>query len=333
MRDLLAPVLRRVSAPGGDGLVLRCDPHDPRTWELVRRRRGTTARIATLTVEAADATWRQAFASRRRGETVVIALARPFLVRETTVPAAAAGSLDRVLRYEMDRLTPFAAADVLFAYRPGVRDPLGSVLRVQVAVVPRTWVADLLARLAVLSIRPAMLEAPQAGAEEPLTIPLDDADPTYRARARMAWRLGFGVCGVLAAATLAIPIVRQSLALAAVEDRIAALRPRMDQVDALRRRIAAGSAGAGQIAAAREKAAEPLRILGLLTGLLPDDTFLTSISLRQGQMTMEGHSAAATKLIASMAAEPRFRNPAFAAPVVRADNGKDVFTIQAGFGP
>jgi hypothetical protein len=48
---------------------------------------------------------------------------------------------------------------------------------------------------------------------------------------------------------------------------------------------------------------------------------------------MEGHSAAATKLITSMAAESHFKNPSFAAPVVRADNGQDIFTIQAGYGP
>jgi general secretion pathway protein L len=66
--------------------------------------------------------------------------------------------------------------------------------------------------------------------------------------------------------------------------------------------------------------------------LLPDDTFLTSISLRRDHLTMEGHSTAATKLIAAMAADPGLKNPSFGAPVLRGENGTDVFTIQAGVG-
>jgi general secretion pathway protein L len=131
---------------------------------------------------------------------------------------------------------------------------------------------------------------------------------------------------------IAVPFIRQSLALADVDAQIAALRPRIDQVDALRRQIAAGSAGAGRIAAARERGTVALRVLGDLTDLLPDDTYLTSVALRRTQLTIEGHSTAATKLIAAMAADPQLKNPAFGAPVVRAENGTDIFTIQAGFG-
>jgi general secretion pathway protein L len=129
-----------------------------------------------------------------------------------------------------------------------------------------------------------------------------------------------------------VPLIRQSLALADVDARIAALRPGMDQVDAMRRQIAAGSAGAGQIAAARERGTVALRALGILTDLMPDDTWLTSIALHHNQLTIEGHSTAATKLIAAMTADPQLKNPAFGAPVVRAENGTDIFTIQAGFG-
>jgi Tfp pilus assembly protein PilN len=131
---------------------------------------------------------------------------------------------------------------------------------------------------------------------------------------------------------VAVPLIRQSLALADVDAQIAVLRPRMDQVDALRRQIAAGSAGAGRIAAARERGTVALRALGVLTDLLPDDTWLTSIALRHAQLTIEGHSTAATKLIAAMTADPQLKSPSFGAPVVRAENGTDIFTIQAGFG-
>jgi general secretion pathway protein L len=345
MRDLAAPLTRRASANSRDALVLARDPGVNEAWRILRRRNGATTQLATLSADAGDAAWRNAFAPRRRGEPVVIALGQPFLLRRTTLPLAAAANLEPVLRYEMDRLTPFAAPDVLFSHRVLSRDATAGTLLVEVAVVPRAWAREPMERLAALAIRPEALEQSRApfqpdgspGGEAPIgqpprRIPLDHVDPAQRARARLAWRVAVGACAALAAAVIAVPFIRQSLALADVDDQIEQLRPRMAQVDALRKQIAAGSAGAGQIAAARQRQAIVLRVLGELTDLMPDDTFLTSIAFRKAHLTIEGHSTAATKLIATMAADPQLTNPAFAAPVVRADNGKDIFTIQAGFG-
>ena len=298
--------------------------------------------MASLPGDATAADWREAFSSRRRNERVVITIGRPFLVRRTTLPIAAAANLDRLLRYEMDRLTPFGAGDVLFSHRVLSRDAAGGTLLAEMAVVPKDWAADPLQRLAALSIRAEALEEQSDISEFPGTvagmpgalrrIALDNADPTHRARTRLAWRIGTGACAALAVAVIAVPFIRQSIALGRVEDQIAQLRPGMTTVDRLRRQITAGSAGAGQIAAARAHAAVALRALGVLTDLLPDDTVLTTISLRQDHLTIEGRSTAATKLIAAMASDPQLTNPSFGAPVVRAENGTDVFTIQAGFG-
>jgi general secretion pathway protein L len=362
MRDLIAPLLNRLSTPVPDALTLECDPGAAGTWHVARRRRGELTPIADLPAEATGEDWRQAFSARRRGEPVVIALSQPLLLRQATFPIAAAPHLNRLLRYEIDRLTPFAAEDVLFTHRVRSRDTKIGTLTVDIALAPRTWVRESLDRLDALSIRPVALEAPGAlpasaqaketgapaketgaparetgaapgSGSELRRIALDHDEPSGLARSRFVRRLATGACAVLAAVAVAVPFVRQSLALAEVEDRIASLRPRMEQVDALRRRIASGSAGAGQIAAAREHGAAALRTIGLLTDLLPDDTYLTSLSLRHDRLTMEGRSAAATRLIASLAADPHLKNPAFAAPVVRGDNGRDQFTIQAGIGP
>jgi len=358
MRGLAAPLTRRASGQTKDALLLECEPGIPEPeaspesqWRILRRRRGEITWLATVSADHADASWGEALTSRQRRTPVVIALAAPFLVRRATLPIAASSNVERVLGYEMDRLTPFAADDVLFSHRILARDNSSGTLLVEVAFVPKAWVRELLERLAKLSIWPEALEehatppapvfshpadAPVAktpGSDQPARrIPLDLADPVRRARVRLARRSGESACAALAVAVLMVPFIRQSLALATVEDNIARLRPRMEQVDALRRRIAAGSAGAGQIAAARQRQATALRVIGVLTDLMPDDTFLTSISLRRGRLSIEGHSAAATKLIATMAADPQLTNPSFAAPVVRAENGTDVFTIQAGFG-
>ena len=113
-----------------------------------------------------------------------------------------------------------------------------------------------------------------------------------------------------------------------LSDQIAALRPPMATVDALRHRLA-GDVGAP--AAARAHAGDTLQALATLTDLLPDDTFLSMLSLQHGRLRLEGQSAAATRLIGALSEEPHIRNPGFAAPVLRSDAGTDVFAIEAEF--
>ena len=234
----------------------------------------------------------------------------------------------------MDRLTPFAAADLFFAHRVRSRDGAAGVAHVEIAIAPRAWVREPLDRLAALGIRPVALEAP-AAPSGPARSNRDGA-PIVRialaseARARLTWRLGAAVCGVLALAVLAVPFARQSIALNEAEEQIALLRPRVAQVEELRGRIASDSAGTRQIATARTRGTVLLGVLGILTDLMPDDTFLNSLTVSRDRLVIEGHSATATRLIASMTAEPRLKNPSFAAPVVRDENGKDFFMIQAG---
>jgi general secretion pathway protein L len=139
---------------------------------------------------------------------------------------------------------------------------------------------------------------------------------------------------LLAVAAAGTPFVTQSLAIAAVEARIAALQPRVAEVEALRRRIAAGTAGNDVIAAERARNGDALQVLATVTDLMPDDTVLADLSLRQGKLDISGRSLTAARLIPAMAADPTLRNPSFVAPVTRTPDGKaDTFVIRAELSP
>jgi general secretion pathway protein L len=326
MADLAAPLLRRVRPAVPDALLLASEPAGMR---IERRRKGRIEPVGRIAANADPAELR-ALLGRRR-EPLVLVLPSPLLICEATLPAAAQAGLDRVLRYEMDRLTPFAADSVFFSHRLLGLDRARASLRVELAFVPRTWVQPALDWLASSGAVPVALEA--AGPDGALRrIAIERVDPARQLRERLLSRLALAACAALATAIVVVPLLRQSLALSEVENRIAASRPNVEQVEALRRRIAAGSARASRLAAAREQAGTVLRMLGVLTDTLPDDTWLTSLTLRQNTLVMDGHSTASTKLIEGMAAEPRLRDPAFAAPVLRGENGGEVFTIQARFG-
>jgi len=102
----------------------------------------------------------------------------------------------------------------------------------------------------------------------------------------------------------------------------------------LRKQIAGGAATADVVVAARKQVGTPLQAIALLTELLPDDTYVTTLGLRQRKLTVSGRSASAARLIGAMAANPMVHGPAFVAPVIRDEtNGEQMFSIRADLGP
>jgi general secretion pathway protein L len=135
---------------------------------------------------------------------------------------------------------------------------------------------------------------------------------------------------VLAGATLVgIPFLRQYWIGSEIEARIAVLQPAVDQADRLRRQLIANSAGNDAIAAEELRLGEPLQALSALTQLIPDDTFLTVLTLHERMLAIDGQSASAARLIGLLSTDPVIRNAAFAAPVTRSEDGADMFSLKA----
>ena len=64
---------------------------------------------------------------------------------------------------------------------------------------------------------------------------------------------------------------------------------------------------------------------------MPDDSYLSDLTLRQGVLTISGQSPGAAKLIPAISSDPAFSAPAFAAPVTRIEGqNTDLFSIRAG---
>jgi general secretion pathway protein L len=332
--DLVASTRRNPAAEPDAVLVMANARADGGTGiELARRRNGRVTALGRFLATTEPATVRRALQQgRRRGEPVLLALPAPLLAREVTLPLAAEAGLANVLRYEMDRLTPFTADDVYWDWRPLTRDRARGELKVELALTPRATVAPVLDTLRHAGVMPTALEGAMPGGGI-RRIGLATADPARAARARRNLRLAAGLCAALAVGVVAVPLVRQMQALQTVADRIDDLQPRVAEVQALRTRIAGAAAGADTVALARTRAAQTLNALALLTDVFPDDTYISILSMRQGRLTMEGISAAATRLIAGLAAQPQIRNPAFTAPVLRGEGGQEDFSLQADYKP
>ncbi len=250
------------------------------------------------------------------------------LEREVTLPLAAEPEIGNTLRYSIDSLTPFAADELFWSWAVTLRDRVNRRLHLRLSLVGKAAVQPLIATLARLGVTPKLLEFPLSDTET-RTIALTDASSRGRMLRQHAMP---AIVACAAGALLAIavlPIALDARALSSTEARIDALRPRVAQVEALRRRLAANADDIDVVTRERGKVGDALQVIALVTDVLPDDTYLTELSLHQRKLALTGQSAAAAKLIVALSAEPMLRNPEFVAPVTRAPmGGRDMFSIE-----
>ncbi|MCQ4161368.1 hypothetical protein NON00_15720 [Roseomonas sp. GC11] len=232
------------------------------------------------------------------------------LERTVELPLAAEAGLDGLLRHELDRLTPFAATEALFGWTALRRDPARQKLSLRLWVTPRDRLRPALDALALLGRQPAWLEA--AGQGGPLRLasaPGQGQGQGQGQRQGQGWRgprLAATLCASLLLAASATPLLRQSLALAAVEAEIATLRPAQAETTALRRAMAANTGETTPLARERTRLGDPLPLLATLTDTLPQESFLTEFT-----------------------ATPGLRDPLFTAPIRReAESNSDLFTLR-----
>ena len=272
----------------------------------------------------------QAIRGRSRAAATILALdAGAMLEQSATLPLASERDLGAVLRHEMDRFTPFRAEDLFWTWREERRDRQNGLLNLRLLLVPKPGVQTALAAMAASGLRPVALEVPTSSGVEHLLLTGPDATSGRRRSALVAsW-----ACAGLVMAVFIVPVIRQEWAISRIESTVVSLRPRVALVDALRRRIAANTSGTDVFSAENARIGNPLRALAAVTAALPDDTYLTAFAMRERKISIAGRSAGAARLINALSTDPELRDPAFDAPVTRAGDKLDLFSIQVRLAP
>jgi len=331
MQELLPERWRQRAAGPANAVVL--DWHEPADIQLLLRRDHKETSLGQFGLDEAGLRMARTMLGNRRRPAIVLRLPPGMLLeRQVTLPRAAEQGLDRVVRYEMDRFTPFAADEVFYSYSLLRRDEARSRIVISIVLVPRARLASALETMRQLQLTPTLLEAADSSGElqlVPLTAPGAD---------KLRWR-GRGVvaagvmCAALAVAVVALPFWRQAQARGEVEARIAALKPQLDRAEAVRKKLAADAESVDAFSAEHARVGDALHAIATLTELLPDDTHLISLVMQKREVSMQGESAAAAKLLTTLSADPTIRNAAFTAPVTRNAAGVDVFAIRVEIVP
>ena len=245
------------------------------------------------------------------------------------MPAAAARDLAGVLRYEIERVTPFGPDAIFWQFSVEQRGFNGGQIKVKLSLIPKAPWQPMMIALTEAGIAISAIEVLRP--DHQLCRIVIDRDMSRREQ-RVRWRLrvATGVYGVAALAAIVLPFLIQDVALHTVERRIASMRHVVTMVEDLRDQIDGRASDDDVIGAERTRLGDPLSVIEAVTEALPDDTYITSLSLRDGHLAINGRSATAASLISALSGNMLIRNVAFTAPTIRADQANiDLFSIRA----
>jgi len=250
------------------------------------------------------------------------------LRRRLTLPLAAEEHLASVLAFEMDRQTPFRAEQVYFDHRIHKRDQTARTMLVELLAVPRSVLDGILQNAGALQLDAADV----ANGEVPAGFNLL---PSERRTHQVDKRLRINL--ILAASFIALLwlVMWQSLALREQaidqlnEEKSLASAAAMQSAE-LKRQLRDAIEGANFLAKKKAEEAVTVDVLGEVTRLVPDDTWLERLSFVGKQVQLQGQSARADKLIGILTASRCVANPQFQG-IIQPDGatGKERFSLAA----
>jgi Tfp pilus assembly protein PilN len=121
-------------------------------------------------------------------------------------------------------------------------------------------------------------------------------------------------------------LVKDELLRRSVNADVASILPKVDEVRRLQDEIANLNGQIEILASGDEVRATDL--LAELTELIPADAYLTTLTLRAGRVTMDGHAKSASDIITALEKSKRFKKVSFSSPTTRAGD-KERFALVA----
>nr|WP_294916983.1 PilN domain-containing protein [uncultured Neokomagataea sp.] len=244
------------------------------------------------------------------------------LKRRITLPEAARTDPTRAAHYELDRLTPFQPDDIVWSLDTTPHPAPPGFIAFDLLIAPRKTFNTAQEQLTGHALAPTHLRSTSRHTSAPITLPLSHTASAKHPRHK--------VFVLLACLLLATPFLLQKIHLFRINSALSTLENGRSRAEALQHQIMLTQLGPLAVQKEEQRNGIPLLTLQNLTDALPDDTYLTSLRLRGRQISLEGQSKEAARLIVTMRQTGHFSDVAFSGPVLRSDNHQaDLFSLTA----
>lgn len=285
------------------------------TW--LRAPRVTAAEFQTVSLEEISS-WRGASTN---GEGRPLALSLPkdcVLHRNLTLPLATEENLRQVLEFQMEQLTPFAPGHVYFGYEVLARDFDRGQLKVAFVATPRDVVDAAMKTLESQGSQVHAVFAEEFWSRGQLINLLPRSlvgAPSPLQQGGNLWL--FLLCGVLALATLAMPLVIKREAVIQLLPWVEKGKKAAEAVDVVRRELDARIEQHNFVLEKRRATPTVIQVLEELTRVLPDDTWVQTIDLKGKELQIQGETASSVRLIGLFEQSPLFKEASFRSPLTK----------------
>lgn len=241
------------------------------------------------------------------------------LEKNVVFPMATEENLREVLSYEMDRLTPFSAEQVFYDYFILSRDKKKNTIEMKLIVVPKDRVSPLINQLQSSGFQPHVVTVKSSKTEGYL--PINILPPEKRARKMNALRLVNFALSVFLVILLLIaiifPIWSKQQTIKMLEPEVAAYTKKAAETVKLREQVATAKDEAMFIGEKKNASVLILDILDELTHIIPDDTWINQLELRNDEVNIHGESISSAALLQIIESSDLFIHAQFRSPVTQ----------------
>jgi general secretion pathway protein L len=275
--------------------------------------------------DAADLRNLAARAEQVAADVVLTVPSEAVLRRQFRLPVQVKDNLDRVVAYEIDRLTPFSGDEIYFDYRL-LPSQLEDQLLIDLAALKRARVDAWIQGLAGAGRAARQLLWPDAW--DGANLLPSSARRENRGDRFVLWTLWTLVL-VLTAAVLVTPLLQKRQIVIDLGERLVTVRTKANQVAELRERLNQAVSSANYLVEKKRTALYVSDLVRKLTELVPDHTWVNQLNLNDRTVDFRGDSKDATGMIEVLAAEPTFKKISFKSPVVGiANTDRERFHIE-----
>ncbi|GGK84883.1 PilN domain-containing protein [Amphritea balenae] len=264
---------------------------------------------------------------------VVLLLPEHYILRKTiSLPEATRSKLADVLNFEMDRNTPFKAEEVYFSYRISSHAKEQHKIQVELAIVTRAVLDELLEQLARQGVEPRRV-VPQGVVPEEIDNPANDllqrgepgkSQNGQDSRQRKLWLL------ILLGLIVMGAFYQRYQHQANLQQAVIEPRAQAEHAKQLRDELQLLQDNRRFLIARKDPQSSSLVLLSELTRLLPDTTWISRLNLQDGTVVIQGESTNASALIAILEESTLFQDVRFSSPVtINPRSQKERFSISA----